>query len=141
MSNKVWRCSTRSGVATVSGELDPFSTGIVYCELVCALQGLAQYDVAEEWTEAMERWCETNAIGSLHVRCRVHRAEILRRNRELMNEIIARHTGQLMERVSKDTDRDFILTADQAVEYGAVDEIITSRKIRPELAVAVAGSL
>ncbi|HEX6311915.1 MAG TPA: transcriptional regulator, partial [Acidimicrobiia bacterium] len=54
------------------------STGIVYCELVCALQGLAQYDLAEEWTEAMERWCETNAIGSLRGRCRVHRAEILR---------------------------------------------------------------
>ena len=68
----------QAGVATVSGELDPLSTGIVYCELVCALQGLAQYDVAEEWTEAMERWCETNAIGSLHGRCRVHRAEILR---------------------------------------------------------------
>jgi hypothetical protein len=68
----------QAGVATVSGDLDPLSTGIVYCELVCALQGLAQYDVAEEWTEAMERWCETNAIGSLHGRCRVHRAEILR---------------------------------------------------------------
>jgi tetratricopeptide (TPR) repeat protein len=67
-----------AGVATVSGELDPLSTGIVYCELVCALQGLAQYDVAEEWTEAMERWCETNAIGSLQGRCRVHRAEIIR---------------------------------------------------------------
>jgi tetratricopeptide (TPR) repeat protein len=67
-----------AGVATVSGDLDPFSTGVLYCELVCALQGLAQYDVAEEWTEAMERWCETNAIGSLHGRCRVHRAEILR---------------------------------------------------------------
>ena len=67
-----------AGVATVSGDLDPFSTGVVYCELVCALQGLAHYDVAEEWTEAMERWCETNAIGSLHGRCRVHRAEILR---------------------------------------------------------------
>ncbi|HJR24786.1 MAG TPA: hypothetical protein VJ804_04890, partial [Acidimicrobiales bacterium] len=67
-----------AGVATVSGELDPLSTGVVFCELVCALQGLAQYDVAEEWTEAMERWCETNAIGSLHGRCRVHRAEILR---------------------------------------------------------------
>src|SRR5215210_1098222 len=66
------------GVATVSGDLDPLSTGIVYCELVCALQGLAQYDVAEEWTDAMERWCRTNAIGSLHGRCRVHRAEILR---------------------------------------------------------------
>ncbi len=67
-----------AGVATVSGDLDPLSTGVVYCELVCALQGLAQYDVAEQWTEAMERWCETNAIGSLHGRCRVHRAEILR---------------------------------------------------------------
>jgi tetratricopeptide (TPR) repeat protein len=67
-----------AGVATVSGDLDPLSTGIVYCELVCALQGLAQYDMAEEWTEAMERWCDTNAIGSLHGRCRVHRAEILR---------------------------------------------------------------
>ena len=66
------------GVAAVSGDLDPLSTGLVYCELVCALQGLAQYDVAEEWTEAMERWCRTNAIGSLHGRCRVHRAEILR---------------------------------------------------------------
>ena len=66
------------GVATVSGDLDPLSTGVVYCELVCALQGLAQYDMAEEWTEAMERWCKTNAIGSLHGRCRVHRAEILR---------------------------------------------------------------
>src|SRR5215213_9560546 len=66
------------GVATVSGDLDPLSTGVVYCELVCALQGLAQYDVAEEWTDAMERWCKTNAIGSLHGRCRVHRAEILR---------------------------------------------------------------
>jgi ATP-dependent Clp protease protease subunit len=61
------------------------------------------------------------------------------RNRELMNQIIARHTGQPLERVSRDTDRDFILTAAQAVEYGAVDEIITSRKIRPELAVAAAG--
>lgn len=68
----------QAGVATVSGDLDPLTTEVVYCELVCALQGLAQYDVAEEWTEAMERWCETNAIGSLHGRCRVHRAEILR---------------------------------------------------------------
>ena len=67
-----------AGVAVVSGDLDPLSTGVVYCELVCALQGLAQYDVAEQWTEAMERWCETNAIGSLRGRCRVHRAEILR---------------------------------------------------------------
>src|SRR6266498_3292488 len=58
------------------------------------------------------------------------------RYRELLNELIAKHTGQPLEKVTKDTDRDFILTAEQAVEYGAVDEVITSRKILPELAVA-----
>lgn len=67
-----------AGVVTTSGELDPLSTGVVYCELVCALQGLGRLDLAEEWTNAMERWCSANAIGSLHGRCRVHRAEIHR---------------------------------------------------------------
>lgn len=67
-----------AGVATISGDIDPLSTGIVYCELVCALQALAQYDRAEEWTEAMERWRRKSGIGSIHGRCRVHRAEILR---------------------------------------------------------------
>jgi tetratricopeptide (TPR) repeat protein len=66
------------GVSVTSGDLDPLATGVVYCELVCALQGLAQYDSAEEWTETMERWSKAGAIGSLHGRCRVHRAEILR---------------------------------------------------------------
>jgi tetratricopeptide (TPR) repeat protein len=67
-----------SAVATVSGELDALSTGIVYCELVCALQAVAQYDQAEEWTQAMEQWSRGHAVGSVHGRCRVHRAEILR---------------------------------------------------------------
>jgi tetratricopeptide (TPR) repeat protein len=67
-----------AAVATVSGELDPLSTGVVYCELVCALQGLAQYDLAEEWTAAMEQWRRGQPVGSIHGRCRVHRAEILR---------------------------------------------------------------
>ena len=67
-----------AAVAAVSGELDAVSTGMVYCELVCMLQGLAQYDLAEEWTEAMERWRHGNGIGSTHGRCRVHRAQILR---------------------------------------------------------------
>ena len=67
-----------AGTAAVSGELDPLSTGIVYCEVVCALQALAQYDLADEWTEAMERWRQGQPVGSIHGRCRVHRAEILR---------------------------------------------------------------
>jgi ATP-dependent Clp protease, protease subunit len=61
------------------------------------------------------------------------------RYRVLLNDLVAKHTGQPLEKVTKDTDRDFILTAEQAVEYGAVDEVITSRKIRPELATADAG--
>jgi ATP-dependent Clp protease protease subunit len=62
--------------------------------------------------------------------------EILR-YRRLLEEIIAKHTGQPFEKVSKDTDRDFILTAEEAVAYGVVDEVITSRK-RPELLKASA---
>jgi len=67
-----------AAVAAVSGELSPLLTGIVYCELVCALQALGQYDLAEEWTAAMERWRHGQPAGSIHGRCRVHRAEILR---------------------------------------------------------------
>ena len=67
-----------AAVATVAGDLDPLSTGVVYCEVVCAFQALGQYDLAEEWTDAMERWRHGQPVGSLHGRCRVHRAEILR---------------------------------------------------------------
>jgi tetratricopeptide (TPR) repeat protein len=67
-----------AGVSAVTGELDPLSTGVVYCEVVCALQGLAQYDLADQWTAAMEGWHHGKPVGSIHGRCRVHRAEILR---------------------------------------------------------------
>lgn len=67
-----------AGVAMLAGELDAVSTGLVYCEVICALQAAAHYDLAEQWTQVMERWAQTHAIGSLHGRCRVHRAEILR---------------------------------------------------------------
>ena len=65
--------------------------------------------------------------------------EILR-YRRLLEEIISKHTGQPLDKVSKDTDRDFILTAQEAVDYGVVDEVITTRKLRPELAAAAAGA-
>jgi ATP-dependent Clp protease protease subunit len=66
--------------------------------------------------------------------------EILR-YRKLLDEILAEHTGQPIDKVKRDTDRDFIMTAEQGKEYGIVDEVLTSRKIRPELAAAaVAGS-
>jgi ATP-dependent Clp protease protease subunit len=67
-------------------------------------------------------------------------AKEITRYRKLLEELIAEHTGQTLEKVAKDTDRDYILTADEAVAYGVVDEVITSRKIKPELAAAAAGS-
>jgi ATP-dependent Clp protease, protease subunit len=67
-------------------------------------------------------------------------AKEITRYRKLLEELIAEHTGQSLEKVTKDTDRDYILTAEEAVEYGVVDEVITSRKIKPELAAAAAGS-
>jgi ATP-dependent Clp protease, protease subunit len=53
--------------------------------------------------------------------------EILRM-RDLLNEILAEKTGQTAEQIGLDTDRDFILDAQAAKEYGLVDEIIASRK-------------
>jgi ATP-dependent Clp protease protease subunit len=52
--------------------------------------------------------------------------EILRM-RELLEGILAEHTGQSVERVHNDTDRDFVLEAPEALEYGVIDEIITAR--------------
>jgi len=52
--------------------------------------------------------------------------EILRM-RDLMDEIVARHTGQPIERVHKDTDRDFVMSADEAKEYGIIDDVIVAR--------------
>ena len=67
-----------AAVPILAAELDPLTTGMAWCELICAMQGLAEYDRAEEWTEAMEAWRPGNAIGGIGGRCRVHRAEILR---------------------------------------------------------------
>jgi len=53
--------------------------------------------------------------------------EILRM-REITNEILSRHTGQPVEKISRDVERDFIMNAQQAKEYGIVDEIITKHK-------------
>ena len=54
--------------------------------------------------------------------------EILRM-RELLDRVIAHHTGQSIEKVSKDTDRDFIMSADEAKEYGIIDEVIVTREL------------
>jgi len=53
--------------------------------------------------------------------------EILRM-REILEEIIAKHTGQPIDRIHKDTDRDFVMEATAAKEYGIIDEVISTRE-------------
>src|SRR6201994_151935 len=52
----------------------------------------------------------------------IHAREILRM-RELTNQILARHTGQLLDKIEKDVERDFIMNAEQGKEYGIIDDI------------------
>jgi ATP-dependent Clp protease, protease subunit len=63
--------------------------------------------------------------------------EILRMRR-MLDEILATHTGQPVEKVSHDTDRDFIMTAEEAKAYGLIDDIIESRTTADELVAAAA---
>jgi ATP-dependent Clp protease protease subunit len=56
----------------------------------------------------------------------LHAKEILRM-RDLLEIILAQHTGQTLERIHEDTDRDFVLEANDALEYGIIDTVISSR--------------
>jgi len=57
----------------------------------------------------------------------IHAREILRL-REVMNQILAKHTHQAIERVQKDVERDYIMTAQQSKEYGIVDQVIFKKE-------------
>ena len=55
------------------------------------------------------------------------RAKEIIRMRDLLNSMLAADTGQPVEKIARDTDRDFVITAEEAVGYGLIDEVITSR--------------
>jgi ATP-dependent Clp protease protease subunit len=59
----------------------------------------------------------------------IHAREIIRVKEE-MNEILASHTGQELERIKVDTDRDFWMTAEEAKKYGVVDQVLEARDLR-----------
>jgi ATP-dependent Clp protease protease subunit len=54
--------------------------------------------------------------------------EILRM-RDLLEKILADHTGQPIERIHKDTDRDFVMSAEEARDYGIIDQVISARNV------------
>jgi len=62
----------------------------------------------------------------------IHAREALRL-REILNDILAHHTGQNAKKVEKDTDRDNFMSAAQAVEYGLIDEVISGRPLKAAL--------
>jgi ATP-dependent Clp protease, protease subunit len=62
----------------------------------------------------------------------IHAREALRL-REILNEILAHHTGQNVKKIEKDTDRDNFMSAAQAVEYGLIDEVISGRPVKASL--------
>ena len=68
-----------------------------------------------------------SGIGGQAVEIEIAAKEILRL-KEQVNKILAKHTGQLLSRVEKDTDRDYYLTAEEAKEYGLIDEVIKTKE-------------
>ena len=62
----------------------------------------------------------------------IHAREILK-VRENINKIIAKHTGQPLERITKDTERDFFMSAEEAKEYGLIDRIITTSEMKDQI--------
>jgi ATP-dependent Clp protease protease subunit len=61
----------------------------------------------------------------------IHAKEILS-TRERLNALLAKHTGQPMEQISKDTDRDFFMSAAESVKYGLIDQVMDKRAIPKE---------
>ncbi len=66
-------------------------------------------------------------LGGQAIDIEIHAKEIIRL-RNLIDEVLAKHTGQSIEKVAKDTDRDFIMTSEVAKDYGMIDEIITHKE-------------
>jgi ATP-dependent Clp protease protease subunit len=55
-------------------------------------------------------------------------AEEILRMREELNKILARHTGQTLERIALDTERDYFMSAEQAKAYGIIDQVVDKRQ-------------
>jgi ATP-dependent Clp protease protease subunit len=60
----------------------------------------------------------------------IYAKEILRM-RETLNKILAEYTGQAVDRIARDVDRDYIMSPEQGVEYGMIDKVVTSRDLTP----------
>jgi ATP-dependent Clp protease protease subunit len=62
----------------------------------------------------------------------IHAKEILK-TRDTLNQILAEHTGQGIEKIRRDTERDFFMSSEEAMEYGIIDKIITTREMQDQI--------
>ena len=72
-----------------------------------------------------------NGIGGQASDISIHATEILH-ERDRLYAILAKHTGQDVEKIAADADRDFYMTAEQALEYGLVDQVVTQRAVQQD---------
>jgi class 3 adenylate cyclase len=66
-----------AAISAVSGELTPITAGITSCQMISACRDLTDYQRAQEWLEATDKWCRSQEVSGFPGICRVHRAEIV----------------------------------------------------------------
>jgi tetratricopeptide (TPR) repeat protein len=101
--------------AAVSGELQPFTTGSVYCCTIASCQDVGDYRRAAEWTEAANRWCDRLDVTGFPGACRVHRAEVMRLRGDW-----PRAEEQALVACEEVRDFDWIVTAAGFYEIGEI---------------------
>jgi class 3 adenylate cyclase len=74
-----------ASVAAVSGELDPYSTIVVYCNTIGACRDVGDFDRAGEWTERASQFCDSHSLSAFPGMCRVNRVEVMRFRGELLD--------------------------------------------------------
>jgi class 3 adenylate cyclase len=104
-----------ASAAAVCGELQPYSTGIVYCITFSACNDLGDYRRAAEWTEVANRWCDQLDVTGFPGACRIHRAEIMRLRGDL-----AGAEKQAMEACEELHDFQRSITASGYYEIGEI---------------------
>jgi len=112
-------------VAALSGELKPYTTGAIYCNLIGVCEEMSDFGRAGEWTEAARRWCDRMAIAGFPGMCRVDRAAVIHFHGDWRE-------AELEARNAFDELRDFNLSYAAAAQY----LIGESRLYRGDLAEA-----
>jgi len=69
-------------------------------------------------------------LGGQATDVEIHARELLR-TRDILNQILAQHTGQPIEKVAQDTERDYFMSAEEARQYGLIDAVISRREVEP----------